>query len=168
VVAEFALAVVLVAGAGLAVRSFWNVATADLGIRTHHVPTFRVPLRSGRNMKAERIRVFYRQVLERIEGVPGVQHAALSPFLPAGGGGGFAALLESPASHRLMWPSNPRLSTNRPPGYYQTYGIHLTRGRFLNALDIAGGLRVAMVSESFPGLCARFWRCPYRISLIIA
>lgn len=149
VVAEFALALVLVAGAGLAVRSFWNVATADLGIRTHHVLTFRVPMRSGRNMKAEQIRVFYRQLLERIEGVPGVQHAALSPFLPAGGGAG--SLPFSIAGQPSVDVAKQPTAFYQPasPGYYETYGIHLTRGRFLNARDIAGGLRVAMVSESF-------------------
>jgi putative ABC transport system permease protein len=149
VVAEFAIALVLVAGAGLTVRSFWNVATADLGIRTHHVLTFRVPTRSGRTMQADQIRAFYRQLLERIEVVPGVQRAALSPFLPAGGGAGSLpfSIAGQPSADVAKQPT--AFYQPASPGYYETYGIHLTRGRFLNARDIAGGLRVAMVSESF-------------------
>jgi len=149
VVAEFALAFVLVTGAGLTVRSFWNVATADLGIQTHHVLTFRVPLRTGRTMQADQIRMFYRQLLEKIKAVPGVQRAALSPFLPAGGGAG--SLPFSVAGQPSVDVSKQPTAFYQPatPDYYETYGIRLSRGRFLNARDIAGGVRVAMVSESF-------------------
>ena len=149
VVAEFALALVLVAGAGLTVRSFWNVATADLGVRTDHVLTFRVPLQAGRSMNADQIRAFYRQLLERIEVVPGVRRVALAPFLPGSGGAGSLpfAVVGQPAVEASRQPT--AFYQPATPGYYETYGIRLTRGRFLNAGDLAGGVRVAMVSESF-------------------
>ena len=149
VVAEFALALVLVAGAGLTVRSFWNVATADLGVRTDHVLTFRVPLQAGRTMNAAQIRAFYRQLLERIEVVPGVRRVSLSPFLPGSGGAGRLpfSVVGKPAVEASRQPA--AFYQPATPGYYETYGIRLTRGRFLNAGDLAGGLRVAMVSESF-------------------
>ncbi len=149
VIAEFALAFILVAGAGLVVRSFVNVATADLGVRTDHVLTFRVPLRVGRTLQTDQIRQFYRQLMERIEVVPGVRHAALSVFLPGSGGAGSLpfSVVGQPAVDVSKQPS--AFYQPSTPGYYETYGIRLTRGRFLNTRDIAGGVRVAMVSESF-------------------
>jgi putative ABC transport system permease protein len=149
VIAEFALAFILVAGAGLVVRSFINVATADLGVRTDHVLTFRVPLRLGRTLQTDQIRQFYRQLMERIEVVPGVRHAALSVFLPGGGGAG--SLPFSVVGQPTVDVSKQPSAFYQPstPGYYETYGIRLTKGRFLNGGDIAGGVRAAMVSESF-------------------
>jgi putative ABC transport system permease protein len=157
VVAEFALALILAAGAGLIIRSFWNVSKVDLGIRTDHVLTFRVPLQNERTMKAEQVRNIYRQLLERIEVVPGVSSAALAPGLPANGAGRLHFTIVGQSSEEDVNKQPLTIFMPVTPGYYQTYGIRLTRGRYLNARDLAGGLRVAMVSESFvrqylPGL----------------
>jgi putative ABC transport system permease protein len=149
VVAEFALAIVLVAGAGLIIHSFWNVSRVDLGIRTDHILTFVVPVIQDRETaQAEQIRALYTQLLERIEAVPGVSRAALAPGLPASGSGRLPfAIVGQPFEDMSKQPN----AVFQPvtPGYYETYGVHLVKGRFLNARDLAGGLRVAMVSESF-------------------
>jgi putative ABC transport system permease protein len=149
VVAEFALALILVAGAGLIIHSFWNVSRVDLGIRTDHILTFVVPVVQDRETtKAEQIRALYAQLLERIEAVPGVSRAALAPGLPASGSGRLPfAIVGQPFEDMSKQPS----AVFQPvtPGYYETYGVRLVKGRFLNARDLAGGLRVAMVSESF-------------------
>jgi putative ABC transport system permease protein len=148
VIAEFALAIVLVEGAGMIIRSFWNVVRADLGIRTDHVLTFNVPRPQSDKMLAEEIRAYYRQLMEKIEAVPGVTRAAASPGLPAGGAGQLPfAISGQPYDDIQKQP----LVAFQPvtPGYYQTYGIRLTRGRYLNSQDIAGGVRVAIVSEGF-------------------
>src|SRR5271170_7049245 len=81
VVAEFALALILVAGAGLILRSFWNVTQVDLGIRRDHVLTFSVPIQHDRTSSAEQIRSIYRQLEERIAAVPGVMKVAIAPGL---------------------------------------------------------------------------------------
>ena len=149
VIAEFALALILVAGAGLIIRSFWNVTRVDLGIRTDHVLTFVVPMVQQRdNVKPEQIRSLYAQLLERIETVPGVTKAAVSPGLPAGGAGQLPfAVVGQPFEDMSKQPTVVYQPVT--PGYFETYGIKLTKGRFLNAQDLAGGLRVAMVSEGF-------------------
>jgi putative ABC transport system permease protein len=87
VIGEFALALVLVGGAGLMTRSFWNVTRADLGIRTDHVLTFRLELQGDRASQPEQIRGFYNQLLERMGALPGVSRrvslwACLLPELP--------------------------------------------------------------------------------------
>jgi putative ABC transport system permease protein len=160
VVAEFALALILVAGAGLILRSFWNVTQVDLGIRRDHVLTFSVPIQHDRTASAVQIRSVYQQLQERIAAVPGVMKVAVAPGLPTNGAGRLHFTISGQPSDDTDNDINkqPQAVVNTvTPGYYETYGIHLTRGRYLDARDLAGAPRVAMVSESFarqylPGL----------------
>jgi putative ABC transport system permease protein len=160
VVAEFALALILVAGAGLILRSFWNLTQVDLGIRRDHVLTFTVPLQHDRTATSAQIRSVYRQLEERIAAVPGVLKVAIAPGLPAEGAGRLHFTIAgrpSDESDNNIEKEPQTAFMPVTPDYYQTYGIHLTRGRYLDARDRAGAPRVAMVSESFarqylPGL----------------
>jgi putative ABC transport system permease protein len=149
VVAEFALALILVAGAGLILRSFWNVTQIDMGIRRDHILTFTVPVQHERTATGAQIRAVYKELVERIGAVPGVSNVALALGLPRMG---------APHLHFTIvgQPSEPELEKQPQtiympvtPGYYPTYGVRLTKGRFLDGRDIAGAPRVAMVSESF-------------------
>jgi putative ABC transport system permease protein len=160
VVAEFALALILVGGAGLILRSFWNVTRVDLGIRRDHVLTFSVPIQHERTSSAAQIRSIYRQLEERIAAVPGVTKIAIAPGLPTNGAGRLHfTIAGQPSDDTDNNPNKEPLAmvNTVTPGYYETYGIRLTRGRYLDARDLAGAPRVAMVSESFsrqylPGL----------------
>ncbi|MGB7285290.1 MAG: ABC transporter permease, partial [Candidatus Acidiferrum sp.] len=160
VVVEFALALILVAGAGLILRSFWNVTQVDLGIRRDHVLTFSVPIQHERTASAAQIRSVYRQLEERIAAVPGVMKVAIALGLPAAGAPRLHFTISGQPSDDTDNNINKEPRTifmPVTPGYYQTYGIRLTRGRYLDARDLAGAPRVAMVSESFarqylPGL----------------
>ena len=160
VVAEFALALILVAGAGLILRSFWNVTQVDLGIRRDHVLTFSVPIQHERTTSAAQIRSIYQQLEERIATVPGVMKVAIAPGLPTNGAGRLHFTIAGQPSDESDNNPNKQPVANIntvTPGYFQTYGIRITRGRYLDARDLAGSPRVAMVSESFarqylPGL----------------
>lgn len=149
VIVEFALALILVAGAGLIIRSFLNAARVDLGVRTDHVLTFRVPVQQQGAMNAEQVRSLYARLLQRIEVVPGVSSVSAAPGLPAAEFGQlhFAIVGQPREEDAEKQPLTVFMPVT--PGYYQTYGIRLTRGRYLNAQDRAGGVRVAMVSEGF-------------------
>lgn len=152
VVAEFALALILVGGAGLILRSFWNVTQVDLGIRRDHVLTFSVPIQHERTSTSAQIRAVYQQLQERIAAVPGVLKVAISPGLPAAGSGRVHFTIVGQPSDDTDNDVNkePQTMVNTvTPGYYETYGIRLTRGRYLDARDLAGAPRVAMVSETF-------------------
>jgi putative ABC transport system permease protein len=149
VVAEFALALILVAGAGLILRSFWNVTQIDIGMRRDHVLTFTVPMQHERTATAAQIRSVYKELQDRIGAVPGVMNVAMALGLPRIG---------APRLHFTIvgQPSEPDVEKQPQtifmpvtPGYYPTYGVRLTKGRFLDGRDIAGAPRVAMVSESF-------------------
>jgi putative ABC transport system permease protein len=162
VIAEFALALILVAGAGLILRSFWNITQVDLGIRRDHVLTFSVPIQHERTSTSAQIRSVYQQLQERIAAVPGVLKVAIAPGLPAEGAGRLHFTISGQPSDESDDNINKEPQTifmPVTPDFYQTYGIRLTRGRYLDARDLAGAPRVAMVSESFarqylPGLDA--------------
>src|SRR6202042_3517634 len=72
VIAEFALALSLLAGGGLAIHSLWNLAHVDLGFRSDHLLTFDLPVTKGRLTDAGQITTFYDQLLEKIQALPGV------------------------------------------------------------------------------------------------
>ena len=78
VIAEFSLALTLLASAGLALKGFWNLTRIDLGMRTEGVLSFQLPVPDKRLNGSEQIRTYYQGMLEKIEGVPGVKKAAAS------------------------------------------------------------------------------------------
>jgi putative ABC transport system permease protein len=149
VIMEFALALTLLAGAGLAIHSFWNLAQVDLGVRTDHILTFSLPVPQGRLSQPEQIVGFYRQLLEKLESIPGVTRAEAATAIPV-------ERRDFDMFFSVVGKPVPDLSA-RPnagfqmvtPGYFQTFGIHVIQGRNFTEQDVAGGLPVAMVNENF-------------------
>jgi putative ABC transport system permease protein len=149
VVAEFALALALLAGAGLAIHSFWNLARVNPGFRTDHLLTFDLPVPQGRLDKPEQIIAFYQQLQEKVQALPGVSNAGVANGMPLLG-----PRMGMPFSLEGQAVSDP---SSRPgagfvlttPGYYRTIGIQLAQGRAFTDEDRAGGVRVAMVNQAF-------------------
>jgi putative ABC transport system permease protein len=149
VVAEFALALTLLACGGLALKSFWNLTRIDLGIRPDHVLSFRLPVPDQRLQSPDQIRSYYRQMLEKIEAVPGIRNVAVMTGTPGGGSG--MGTRFSIAGHP---PANP---TERPgasfqtvtSGYVDTLGIRMVKGRAFDEHDTETSVRVAIVNEFF-------------------
>src|SRR5579875_1330524 len=149
VVAEFTLALALLAGAGLAIHSFWKIMRLDLGIRTNHVLAFSLPVPDGRLKQPDQIRNFYSAVLNRIKAVPGVVTATTTVGMPLEytgfgmpfyiAGKPFANPAERPGAG--FQPVSPE--------YFDVFGVRLVRGRHFDDRDTAGGQRVAMVDENF-------------------
>ena len=82
---EIALASMLLIGAGLAMKSFVNLQHVNSGIRPDHVLTFRMRLPTDNLYKDDREQAaFYRQVLDKVQRIPGIQSAGLSDVLPLG------------------------------------------------------------------------------------
>jgi putative ABC transport system permease protein len=149
VVAEFALALTMLAGGGLALKSFWKLSRVDLGIKTDHVLTFNLPVSESRFTQAERIAPYYRQLLEKIESVPGVKKAALTTGIPTRGTGigmGFTIVGAPPVDPSARPGAGFQIVT---PGYHDTFGIRVVKGRSFDEGDTAAGPRVAMVNERF-------------------
>jgi len=147
VVAEFSLALTLLATGGLALRGFWNLTRIDLGINTDNVLTFRLPVPEKRLRGADQTRAYYGQMLERIKATPGVTNAAAMTGVPA---------LWTTHGTRFNLVGQPPTSERRnasfmmaSPGYFETLGIQVTNGRSLNDYDTANSMRVALVNEFF-------------------
>lgn len=85
VLAEFALALILLAAAGLAVHGFWNLTHVDMGFRTDHILTFGIPMPAERLKTPEQTTAFYRQLTERIQALPGITAASVSTGMPVQG-----------------------------------------------------------------------------------
>lgn len=150
VIAEFAMAVTLLAGAGLTIYSFWKRTQVDLGIRTDQILTFGFPVNEGRFSSATEIASFYQQLQERLQSVPGVVRASISaPGVPLLGVG-------FPRQFSVVGQPNETLSLQPnvavqmvTPQYFETFGIPIVRGRALTANDGPQMPRVAVVDERF-------------------
>jgi putative ABC transport system permease protein len=149
VVSEFALALALLAGAGLALHSFWKMTRANLGFRQDHILTFNLALPTNRFKNTEQTTSFYRQLLDKIHALPGVRTVSASTGMPVVGTsyGLSFSLVGGP-------PADP---TSRPgagftmvtPEYFRTFGIEVIKGRSFTEQDVAGALPVAIVNETF-------------------
>ena len=150
VIGEFALALALLAGAGLTIHSFWNLAHVDLGIKTDHVLTFFLPVPESRSKDPHVISAYYRDMLAHIGAVPGVQHAAaMTGEPPYGPGFGMPFMLEGGQTY-----ADPSQRPNTrfgmvTPDYFNTYGIQLVSGRSFTDQDTAATVKVAMVNQDF-------------------
>jgi predicted permease len=153
VVGEFALALTLLAGAGLTILSFWNRTRSDFGIRTDGILTFALPVQMERFGSPGEIAGFYQQLLEKMHAVPGVLHASVSaPEVPLRGGGMsrmFSVVGQPNATPSLRPAAGTHLVS---PEYFQTFETRLVRGRVLTAADGPNTQRVAVVNQRFADL----------------
>jgi putative ABC transport system permease protein len=150
VIGEFALALTLLTGAGLAIHSFWNLTRVDLGVNTTHILTFFLPVPDARPKDPERITAYYQQMLASIKAVPGVLDASVSVGLPLEGTG-FGMPFTIAGQPQFADPSQrPNTSFGMvTPDYFRTFGIQVVRGRAFTNQDTAGSVHVAMVNEEF-------------------
>ena len=149
VVIEFALALTLLAGAGLVIHSFWKLTRVDLGFRQDHILTFFLPVTNERFSTPEQIDAFYRQLLDRVGALPGITAASASTGMPIiGTNFGMPFNL---AGQAVADPSSrPGAGFNMvTPEYFKTFGIRIEKGRAITAQDVAGGLPVAVVNQTF-------------------
>ena len=145
VVAEVALSLVLLTGAGLLMRSFVNLTTADLGLDPEHVFITRVPLPKGRYDTREAKQQFFDQLVARVKTLPGVVEASVGSTLPPYGG--IAGEIEvAGATHEDKWRSFLQLVGE---GYFATLRLKLRQGRLLSEDDVAQARRVVVVNRTF-------------------
>jgi putative ABC transport system permease protein len=148
VLAEFALALTLLAGAGMTIHSVWHLTHVDMGFRTDHILTFNLPVPTDRLKGAEEINAFYRQLIERVQSVPGIVSASVSTGMPVQGTN-FGMPFDIAGKAVADRSQRPGAGFNMvTPGYFQTFGIRIARGRAFNEADIAGGARVAIVNST--------------------
>jgi putative ABC transport system permease protein len=154
VVAQLALSLVLLAGAGLLLRSYQQLLRVDLGYRPENVLVARIPLPYPRYANDTAVRAFYDPLLERVRAIPGVRFAGLASRIPLGGGNpqdNIIAEGREPKAGEPVLVANVRIAT---PGYFAAIGTPLLRGRTFEARDDQRAPRVAVVDES---LARHYW-----------
>jgi putative ABC transport system permease protein len=155
VVTEIALAVVLLIGAGLLVRSFVNLINVDPGFSSDRVASLQIFI-WGRYTTPEQRAAYVNETLSRIEAIPGVEAAGITTALP---------ILESSATTSVPLsiegqPSRPAgqepiaQTTVASAGYFPAIGARLLRGRLFNQFDTNRSLRVAVINET---MAKRYW-----------
>jgi predicted permease len=148
VVAEFALAVILLCGAGLLIRSFLRVQAVDPGFRPDHVLTLRIALHSSR--EGDQIINYYQQVLERVGSFPGVQTVGLTEDMLQRRNPDLDITVEGRPPAPAIELSDDTISG----GFFHAMGVRLLRGRFFTDQDRIGSLRVAIINET---MARHFW-----------
>jgi predicted permease len=144
VVVEVALAIMLLAGSSLLVRTYAAMQNVELGVRPDRLLTMRIPLAAANYPDAPRRIAFFNDLLERVAGVPGVEAVGLNTGLhPLGNWrmpvevSGMPAVTEPVIIHQIN------------PGYAAALGIRLSSGRFFTESELVSGQRVALVNERF-------------------
>jgi putative ABC transport system permease protein len=149
VIAELALAVVLLLAAGLLVRSFNNLLAVDLGFDRTNVLTARINLPRASYSQAAQTQAFYDNLLQRVQSLPGVKSAGTVNHTPLKGFGliAFMQIEGLPPLDRKKDPPVGIGSVSRD--YFQTMKIPLLSGRQYDARDGADGQKVAIVNQAF-------------------
>ena len=149
VVAQFALAFALLAGAGLMIESLWNLHKEDLGFRSDHLLTMAIPIPKTKYDTDGKTRAFFREVTENARAIPGVSAAGFAsdaPFTAEGDTEGYSVEGEPPMP---VGEYNDALYREVTPGYLETVGARLVEGRLLDGTDREDGSPALVINEFF-------------------
>ena len=152
VAGQVTLAVLLVAGATLLIRSVERLRSLDLGFDPRGVSTF--TLIPSENQPGEQRRQFFRDLVARVNAMPGVSAAGLTNRLPVRDGG-FQGPVQPEGRPDLAGPKRPNsLFRTATPAFFRAMGMRIREGRGIDSTDVARSLPVTVISESF---ARRMW-----------
>jgi putative ABC transport system permease protein len=148
IVAELALTLVLLTGAGLMMRSFLALYRLDVGVETAHLLTMRLALPNQKYPTPDQRRVFYERLDQRLAGIGGVQAATIATNVPLGGGSTRLLAVDGhePAASELP-PTVTQVTIG--PRYFETMGLRPLRGRTFDDLDGTPGHDTVIVNQRF-------------------
>jgi putative ABC transport system permease protein len=153
VVAEVALSLMLLAGAGLLIRSFWRLQQVDTGFMTERLLTMRLFPPESNYPDDLRVAAFYEELLQRVRSLPGVKDAAAASDVPIGGGNAGTVIQKEGGSSEPEFRSVDEFRIVSP-SYFSTMGIRLLRGRFLEDSDHERARPVTVINET---LARAYW-----------
>jgi len=151
---EIAIALVMLVGAGLATRSLVRLLGVQLGFDPRQVVAGRIPLPDSRYPKEPQQRAFFRNLLDRVQALPGVVSAGAASELPLEGGSNGTLVIEGQAAPKDIWSSPLVESSTVTPGYFRTMRIPLLSGRDVADTDTPEQPLVAVINET---MARRFW-----------
>jgi putative ABC transport system permease protein len=147
VVGQFAMAFALLVGASLMIETLWNLRKMDLGFRPDHLLTMGIPLPYKKYDSDDKIRAFYRDVLDRTRMLPGAKSVGFgsdAPFTSIGDTNGY--LIEGAPPLR-PGEDNDALYREVSAGYLETIGANLLAGRLLEDRDLPDTMPAVVVNE---------------------
>jgi len=152
-VVETALALVLLTGAGLMMRTLHELTQVETGFRSDHLVTTRFSLAGEQWTRPKRV-AFYNELQSRLRAVPGISDAAFTYSLPIDGSNWNSIFIvgDKPVPPRSQLPS--AAFTPVSAGFFETMGMRLIRGRFFDGTDSATAPKVTVINES---LAKRLW-----------
>jgi putative ABC transport system permease protein len=144
IVSEVALSLLLLTSAGLLMRSFFMEREINLGFDTDHLLTTAINLPAQQYQSTDAQARFLRELLPRLQNVPGVRSAAVSTDLPPSQG--IQTSLDIPGiSHTSVWKGYVAPSSRQ---IFSTLGVHLVAGRLMTADDESGKRRIAVINQA--------------------
>ena len=147
VVAEVALSLVLLVGAGLLIKSFLRILDTDPGFKPHNLLTMQLALNAKKD-EGGKVLNFFNDLNGRIAGLPGVETAAFSNGIPLGPTSDTSfAIVGRPKAEPGKQPQTMLYITS--PDYLRAMGIRLIKGRFFTLQDTQKSPRVAVIDETF-------------------
>jgi putative ABC transport system permease protein len=153
VIIEVALSLILLIGAGLMLRSLWNLQTIDPGFDEHNVLTLAVMVNKHQFTDATQESQFFESILQRIRTLPGVDSGGAVDSLPLEGGSNQPVAIEGHPA--VAMSEQPEVSVRvTTPGYLRTMHIPLLEGRDITASDTANSAAVVLISQS---MAKQFW-----------
>ena len=151
VVAEIALALVLLVGAGLLIQTFLKLRALDIGVNPENVLTLRTSLPRSKYGELPKRTAFYQQVLERVRALPGVVGAGYTTAVPLTWKGGTNGFTIEGQPQGAGQDANSRQAS---VGYMETMEMKLRQGRFFNEHDDAQAQPVAIINET---MARQYW-----------
>ena len=148
VVVEIALTIVLLAGAGVMMRSFLALYSQDVGIKTDYLMLMRLQLPDTKYPKPENRMAFYDRLAPRLAGVAGAESVAIATNVPPQGGG--RRLLEIEGRPLAEGAQRPEVTTViASPTYFDTLGARVQRGRAFSEADGKPGAESIIINQRF-------------------
>jgi predicted permease len=146
VVLELMTAVVLLVGAGLLGKSFYRLLHVDTGMRAEHLATAMISLPRAQYTKDEQIGLLQKNLMERVEQLPGVVSAGVVSDLPVGSGDGMTIMkiVGRPEVHK----NDEVVARFTSPGYFRTLGARLREGRYFTEEENRTKLPVAVINQA--------------------
>ena len=150
IVSEFALALVLLIGGGLLIKSFWRLQQIDPGFNPEHLLTMQLSLPKTRYAESQQQINFFNRVLEHVATLPGIEAVGLTSELPFNGSRTGSSFAIEGQTEDSLHADNRTISSD----YFRAMGIPLVRGRAFTPRDAANATRVAIINETS---ARRFW-----------
>jgi putative ABC transport system permease protein len=145
VAVQVAVALILLVGGGLLLRSFQRLMSVEIGYQTEGLVAAYLPLAMERNPEEARLKLYIDRLIEEVRAVPGMRDAAVTTGLPLRGWG-------DGMPFRMAERPDQEVNTGFKivsPGYFKALGLRLVAGRFLDERDTASSPPVVVVNESF-------------------